>query len=578
MKNKIFIGAIVTLMLVPGTIKAQYPQLTPEAKEKFETMKKAMYAHSDSAWAIALPIVQKEAKEGRPYIPWASRPYDLPQAKIPAFPGAEGGGMFSFGGRGGKVLTVTNLNDSGPGSFREACETGGARIIVFNVSGIIQLKTPIIVRAPYVTIAGQTAPGDGVCIAGESFWVDTHDVVVRHMRFRRGTTNVWHRDDSFGGNPVGNIMIDHCSCEWGLDENISFYRHMYDPSEGQYKTTTEKLPTVNVTIQNTISAKALDTYNHAFGSTLGGENCAFVRNLWASNSGRNPSIGWNGIFNFVNNVVFNWVHRSSDGGDYTAMFNMINNYYKPGPATPKDTNVGHRILKPESGRSKLDHKVYGRVYADGNIMEGYPEITTNNWNGGIQIEDQDNTDGYTENMRVNKPFVMPHMTIMPANDAYDYVLDHVGANIPCRDIIDQRVIEEVKTGIPYYEKKLPKDGFGNKWGLALKSQNEEGYFKYRRLPKDSYKIGIITDPCQMGGYPEYKGTPYIDTDKDGMPDKWEKANGLNPNDPSDANEDCTGDGYTNIEKYINGISTQTRVDWSDLKNNYDTLAAKGKLM
>ena len=136
-----------------------------------------------------------------------------------------------------------------------------------------------------------------------------------------------------------------------------------------------------------------DTYNHAFGSTLGGENCAFARNLWASNSGRNPSIGWNGIFNFVNNVVFNWVHRSSDGGDYTAMFNMINNYYKPGPATPKDSNVGHRILKPEAGRSKLDHKEYGRVYADGNIMEGYPEITKDNWNGGIQIETQPNTDG-----------------------------------------------------------------------------------------------------------------------------------------------------------------------------------------
>ena len=169
--------------------------------------------------------------------------------------------MYSFGGRGGKVITVTNLNDRGPGSFREACETGGARIIVFNVAGIIRLESPIIVRAPYVTIAGQTAPGDGVCIAGESFWVDTHDVVVRHMRFRRGETKVWHRDDSFGGNPIGNIMIDHCSCTWGLDENISFYRHMYDPSEGQYESKDLKLPTVNVTIQNTISAKALDTYN-----------------------------------------------------------------------------------------------------------------------------------------------------------------------------------------------------------------------------------------------------------------------------------------------------------------------------
>lgn len=573
--KKILMG--LALLASSSAVMAQYPQITSEANQAFQEMKKRMTAHSDSAWAVAYPIVKKEAEQGRPYVPWARRPYDLPQAKIPAFPGAEGGGMFSLGGRGGKVITVTNLNDDGPGSFRWACEQGGARIIVFNVSGVIKLKTPIVVRAPYVTIAGQTAPGDGVCIAGESFWVDTHDVVVRHMRFRRGETNVYHRDDSFGGNPVGNIMIDHCSCTWGLDENISFYRHMYDPSEGQYKVIPEKLPTVNVTIQNTISAKALDTYNHAFGSTLGGENCAFMRNLWASNSGRNPSIGWNGIFNFVNNVVFNWVHRSSDGGDYTAMFNMINNYYKPGPATPKETTVGHRILKPESGRSKLDHHVYGRVYAAGNVMEGFPEITANNWMGGIQVETQNNTDGHTAYMRVNEPFTMPYMRIMGAEQAYDYVLNNVGASLPTRDIVDERIIDEVRTGKPYYIKKVPKDGYGNKWGLSSKSQDEEGYFKYRRLPKDSYKIGIITDPVQMGGYPEYKGEPYVDSDMDGMPDAWEKAHGLNPNDPSDANKDCTGDGYTNIEKYINGISTTEKVDWTDLNNNYDTLAGKSKL-
>ena len=158
------------------------------------------------------------------------------------------------------MITVTNLNDRDRALSVRHVKTGGARIIVFNVAGIIRLESPIIVRAPYVTIAGQTAPGDGVCIAGESFWVDTHDVVVRHMRFRRGETKVWHRDDSFGGNPVGNIMIDHCSCTWGLDENISFYRHMYDPSEGQYESKDLKLPTVNVTIQILSRQKRLDTY------------------------------------------------------------------------------------------------------------------------------------------------------------------------------------------------------------------------------------------------------------------------------------------------------------------------------
>ena len=566
----------IALFVAMGA-QAQYPQLTPEASAEKRAKDAKMKQLSDEAWEKALPIVKKEAAEGRPYVPWAHRPYDLPQALIPAFPGAEGGGMYTFGGRGGKVYTVTNLNDRGPGSFREACEAGGARIVVFNVSGIIRLETPIIVRAPYITIAGQTAPGDGVCIAGDSFQVDTHDVIIRHMRFRRGESKVTHREDSFGGNPVGNIMIDHCSCTWGLDENISFYRHMYDPAEGYYEMRHEKYPTVNVTIQNTISAKALDTYNHSFGSTLGGENASFMRNLWASNVGRNPSVGWNGVFNFVNNVLFNWRGRSVDGGDYSAMFNMINNYYKPGPATPTDSPVGHRILKPESGRSKHPYKQYSRVYANGNFVEGYPEVTADNWNGGIQIENKPNTEGCTEQMRSNTPFAMPYLRILSAEEAYNYVLEHVGATIPCRDAVDQIIIDEVRTGKIYYAKDAAKYR-GDVEGLAPKSQAADGSFRYRRIGPDSYKVGIITDPRQMGGYPEYKGEQYVDTDLDGMPDAWEKANGLNPNDASDANGDCTGDGYTNIEKYINAIPTSTKIDWRNLNNNYDTLAAKGKLM
>lgn len=571
MKQKI-LSAAAAALLVPVMSYAQYPQITDEAHAKFDSLSRVWTAHSDSAWAAAFPIVIKEAKEGRPYVPWASRPYDLRQARIPAFPGAEGGGMFSFGGRGGKVLTVTNLNDDGPGSFRWACEQGGARIVVFNVSGIIMLKTPVILRAPYITIAGQTAPGDGVCIAGQSFQVDTHDVVVRHMRFRRGNTDVWYREDSFGGNPVGNIMIDHCSCEWGLDENISFYRHMFNLGD---KAGSRKEPTVNVTIQNTISAKALDTYNHAFGSTIGGENASFMRNLWADNTGRNPSIGWGGVFNFVNNVIYNWVHRTADGGEYSTMSNFINNYYKPGPLTPKNQNVGWRILKSESRSGKLfPFKQFGRVYAVGNIVEGYPKITADNWAGGIQTADKDGelTGEELALMRSDEPFVMPPLTILPSSETFEYVMNNVGATLPKRDIVDRRIIEEVRTGQAYYVKKLDKKNpYGNLWGLSPKSQKEDGTFKYRRLDNESYKLGIITDPAQMGGYPEYKGKPRVDTDGDGMPDDWERANGLDPNDPTDANKDCTGDGYTNIEKYINGISTTQKTDWTDLRNNHDTL-------
>ena len=572
--------AVVAVALGMGSqaAMAQYPELTPEGKAKIDSLTKVWTAHSDSAWEVAFPIVKKEAMEGRPYVPWAWRPYDLKQAKIPAFPGAEGGGMYTAGGRGGKVLVVTNLNDSGPGSFRWACEQGGARIIVFNVSGIIWLETPIILRAPYVTIAGQTAPGDGVCIAGQSFQVNTHDVIVRHMRFRRGSTNVWYREDSFGGNPVGNIMIDHCSCEWGLDENISFYRHMFDMGDGK---PSRKEPTVNVTIQNTISAKGLDTYNHAFGSTIGGENTSFMRNLWADNTGRNPSIGWGGVFNFVNNVIYNWVHRTADGGEFSTMSNFINNYYKPGPLTPKDSPVGYRIVKSESRSQKLfPYAQYGRVYAIGNIMEGNERVTKDNWDGGIQTADKDGQLSPEEKalMKSDEPFEMPHMTILPSEKTFDYVLDNVGAMLPTRDIVDERIINEVRTGEAYYVKKLPKDNpYGDHWGMRDRSKNEEGLFKYRRLPKDSYKYGIITDPRQMGGYPEYKGEPRVDTDGDGMPDDWEIANGLTPNDPSVANGDCTGDGYTNIEKYINGISTKVKVDWTDLKNNYDTLAGRKSL-
>ena len=578
MKQKLLL-AVCAMILAPVAAEAQYPSITDAAKAKIDSLQKVWTAHSDSAWAVAFPIVKKEAMEGRSYVPWAFRPYDLKQSKIPSFPGAEGGGMYTFGGRGGKVITVSNLNDDGIGSFRWACEQGGARIIVFNVSGIIKLNTPIIVRAPYITIAGQTAPGDGVCIAGESFQVNTHDVVVRHMRFRRGNTHVWYREDSFGGNPVGNIMIDHCSCEWGLDENISFYRHMFDLGDA---IGSRKEPTVNVTIQNTISAKSLDTYNHAFGSTIGGENASFMRNLWADNTGRNPSIGWGGVFNFVNNVVYNWVHRTADGGEFSTMSNFVNNYYKPGPLTPKDSNVGWRIVKSESRSGKLfPFKQFGRVYADGNIVEGYDAITKNNWAGGIQTADKDGDLAEDELaiMHSKEPFVMPHMTILPSNQTFDYVLNNVGATIPKRDIVDQRVVDEVRTGNVYYEKKLPKvNPYGDLWGLSPKSQAPDGSFKYRRLAKDSYKEGIITDPRQMGGYPQYKGKPYKDSDKDGMPDEWEIANGLNPNDPSDAVKDCTGDGYTNIEKYINGISTKEKTDWTNLKNNHDTLGEKGKLM
>lgn len=521
---------------------AQYPDIPQKVKEESEALMKEATRRSDSAWQVALPIIKADQRRGKVFVPWAARPTDLPQAKIPAFPGAEGGGKYTFGGRGGKVYVVTSLADSGPGTLRDACEKGGARIIVFNVAGIIHIKTPIIVRAPYITIEGQTAPGDGICVAGESFWVNTHDVIIRYMRFRRGETNVGRRDDALGGNPIGNIIADHVSASWGLDENFSMYRHMFDPGDGSKE---QKLGTVNITIQNCIYSESLDYWNHAFGSTTGGENSTMLRNLWADNTGRNPSVGWNGVYNFVNNVVFNWHHRSMDGGDYTTNYNIINNYFKPGPVTPKDQPVGHRILKPESGRSKLKERVFGRVYAVGNIMEGYPEVTKDPWKGGIQVEgpggkEMPDAGEYKDYMKSDSPFPMAPVTILPATDALKFVIANAGATLPKRDPVDVRITEQVRTGkITFNEMKT-----------------DTAYqFKVRKLPKDSYKLGIITAPWQVGGYPEYKGSPYKDADNDGLPDDWETAHGLNPKNADDSALPAkNGGGYTNIEVYLNAVA------------------------
>ncbi|MBN2165157.1 MAG: hypothetical protein JW717_02660 [Marinilabiliaceae bacterium] len=551
----------IIAFLATGTL-AQYPNMK-NVQPVVDSLNRVWDSLDNLAWEKAWPIVYNGMQNNKVYNQWAFRADDLPQAEIPAFPGAEGGGMYSYGGRGGKVFVVTSLDDSGPGTLREACDAGGARIVVFNVAGIIKLKRPININAPYITIAGQTAPGDGICIAGESFLLNTHDIVIRHMRFRRGDTWVGRRDDAIGGNPVGNIMIDHISASWGLDENMTLYRHMFSDAPNNPKAPTHKLSLVNITIQNSIFSEALDTYGHAFGSTLGGQNCLFARNLWANNTGRNPSVGMNGTFNFANNVVYNWYHRTMDGGDYSSRYNLINNYYKPGPATPKDKPVGHRFIKPESRYKIGDQKIYGKVWVDGNIMEGYAEITADNWKG-VQIENMDGAGEFLPQIRNDKAFIMPYFKMMETDKAYEYVLENAGANLPKRDPVDIRIVKQTRE---------------NKVDLSNYTVIDSLYqFEHRKLGRDSYKMGIITDVAQVGGYPEYKGKPRKDSDMDGMPDSWEKQYGLNPKDASDANGDLSGDGYTNIEKYINGIDPTKKVDWKDLSNNEDTLVKNGGVL
>jgi hypothetical protein len=535
MKQKFVPLYIIFSIAISNKVNAQYPRVTKAMEDSADKAMEPTHKLAREAWDKAYQIVQVDEKNGKPYIPWAAKPEDLPQSKIVAFPGAEGGGAYTAGGRGGKVLVVTSLEDRGEGTFRWACEQGGARIIVFNISGIIKLQSPVSIKAPYITIAGQTAPGDGVCIAGESVLIDTHDVIIRFMRFRRGATDVMRRDDGLGGNAVGNIIIDHVSASWGLDENMSIYRHQYDVN-GDGKI--DKLPTVNITIQNSIFSEALDTYNHAFGSTIGGRNSTFMRNLWANNVARNPSVGMDGDFGFANNVIFNWWNRSADGGDNKSFFNFINNYYKPGPITPKDKPIGYRILKPESGRAKKDTLEFGKAYVNGNIMEGSEAVTKDNWNGGVQLEDKGDFAKFVAAVKVDQPFPMAKITLISAKESYDYVLANAGACLPVRDAVDKRVIEDVKTGVITYDKNAqPYAG--------------DQYLK-RRMAADSYKDGIIAQISQVGGYPEYQGTPYKDSDNDGMPDAWEAAHGLNPKDANDSPK-IAKSGYSNIEEYLNSV-------------------------
>jgi pectate lyase len=461
---------------------------------------------------------------------------------IPSFPGAEGPGMYTLGGRGGKVYEVTNTDDAGPGSLREACEAEGPRTVVFRTAGILTLAKPLDIRNPYITMAGQTAPGDGFCIRGQSVHVNTHDVIIRHMRFRRG--NLVDRDDALGGYPRKNIIVDHVSASWGLDETLSMYRYLQAEQDGG----DGKFAVENLTIQWTVISEALNPFSHAFGGTWGGNPCAFHHNLFACNAGRNPSLGMGGSFNFYNNVLFNWQHRTADGGDETSFGNFIGNYYKPGPAVNKGP-IGYRILLPQGKRlSSADMRKglrdsireFGKWYVTGNIVEGNKKVTADNWAGGVQFPvDVDAAE--MKKFRVDTPFPDAPVTVESAEAAYKRVLASSGATLPVRDAVDKRIVTEVATGTV------------------------------------TYKDGIITDPAQVGGWPKYEmGPVQEDSDHDGMPDAWEKANGLDPKDASDGAKDKDGDGYTNLEEFLNGTDPGKAVNYKNLKNNIDTISPSAK--
>jgi hypothetical protein len=425
-----------------------------------------------------------------------------------AFPGAEGYGRFAIGGRGGKVYEVTNLNDSGPGSLREAVEASGPRTVVFRVGGVVALKSKLVVRSPYLTVAGQTAPGDGICIKNYTFGcADTHDVIIRHVRIRLGDES-GVTQDGCGARGCDHVIFDHCSISWSIDEGFS-------SREGR-----------NITVQRCIISEALNLADHAkykgtgkghsFAGSISGNVGSFHHNLLANCTGRNWSLAGGldrtgtrlaGRLDIRNNVVYNWRDRTTDGG--VRELNFVGNYYLPGPATKVFT-----LLKPDPG----DPERGMRAYMSGNVIDGKPEFDADNWKAYVGP-----ADGMAK-VQSDKPLFESFVKTHSAKEAHDSVLADVGATRPRRDAIDRRIITEVKKREHTYT--------GSKG----------------KLP------GIIDSPKDAGGLPEYKSDdPPLDTDHDGIPDEWEQAHDLDPKTAADGSA-YRPDGYTNLEHYLNELA------------------------
>jgi hypothetical protein len=436
-----------------------------------------------------------------------------------AFPGAEGFGKYTTGGRGGKVFIVSNLNDKGPGSFREAAESKEKRIIVFAVSGIIHLDSKLNIKGD-VTIAGQTAPGDGICLADNPVLPGGDNIIVRYLRFRMG--DKYQKggmidgnggDDAFGGTRRKNIIIDHCSMSWSTDEVFSVYGG--DSTTLQWNLISEPL---NYSYH--FEKGDSDYEHHGYGAIWGGRHSSFHHNLFAHCNSRTPR--FDGIRNipeencdYRNNIIYDWGHNNvyaGEGGNY----NIVNNYYKYGPST--SNSVKYRIANPWNKPPSIS---FGKWYVNGNYVDGSPSVTKNNPDG-VNLEKGTSDD--KKILLTDQPFPSMEIETQSAEDAYNAVLKNAGAVLPKRDTLDERIINDVK----------------NRTGRFIDVQG--GY-----PHGTAYELTVIA-------WPSLKSVPaFADSDKDGMPDDWEKKNRLDPNDPADAAGYKLDKIYTNIEVYINSL-------------------------
>jgi pectate lyase len=417
-----------------------------------------------------------------------------------AFPGAEGFGKFATGGRGGKVVYVSNLNDDGPGSLRHALdEIEEPRTVLFSVSGTIFLERQIEIDHGNLTIAGQSAPGDGICIAGAGIDIEADNVIIRYLRFRPGD-NAGQETDALTIKRSDRVIVDHCSMSWSTDETCSCYDN------------------TNFTLQWCIISESLNKSvhhkgSHGYGGIWGGKKASFHHNLLAHHKSRNPRLHGSRYHKepalekaeLINNVVYNWSSKCIYAGE-DGNYNITGNYFKPGPATSSKKST--QILEP--------YDPYSNFYFQGNTIEGETAASANNH---LAVYSDDSIDHYFS----NEPVFEPGLLAEDPSLAYEKVLNTAGASIS-RDVVDQRIVDEVrKTSFT----------FGNK--------------------------GIIDTQDQTMGWPELKqGTVLPDTDEDGMPDQWEVKKHLNPNDPADGNHFQQDQQLTMLEIYLNTLCEKTK--------------------
>jgi len=435
-----------------------------------------------------------------------------------SFPGAEGFGRYTTGGRSGKVYFVTKLTDDGSeGTLRYAINQKGSKYIVFKTGGTIYLESPLKIKEGNVTIAGQTAPGDGITVANYETFVSADNVVIRYLRFRMGDQKNFE-GDALGARLIKNLIVDHCSMSWSTDETVSIYNN---------ENTTLQWCVIAESLRNSVHRKGA----HGYGGIAGGKSASFHHNIYAHHDSRNPRLGeyagskfaLTDLTDFRNNVIYNWGHNNVYGGEGMNV-NIVNNYYKPGPATMTKQRLV-AIDKNEKPETEV-YNIWGKYYINGNVIEGNSEVAKDNWTEGVfaQMKSSYNLTAQDKSeIKINQPHdIQNNIKTQSPKEAYDKILQIGGASL-VRDAVDLHVLKDVK----------------------------DGSFTYKGSKGSTN--GIIDSQKDVGGFPDLKqGTPLPDSDNDGMPDEWEIKNHLNPK-VANASGRNLDKNYDNIEMYFNDL-------------------------